>query len=96
MKIFSELKKNLKNDFSNLTAIKGALLGDSPTQLLAIALRGMGFDMGFDLQIWEADFNQIERQAFDAASEFYTYKPDVVVIFHSSHQSLQKYNKLNP
>lgn len=96
MKIFSELKKNLKNDFSNLIPVKVALLGDNPTQLLTIALRGTGYDMGFDLQIWEAGFDQIERQVFATASEFYAYKPDVVIIFHSSHQLLQKYNKLNP
>jgi len=96
MKTFSELKKNLKNDFSNLIPVKVALLGDSPTQLLAIALRGTGFDTGLDLQIWEAGFDQIERQIFDQASEFYAYKPDVVIIFHSSHQLLQKYNKLKP
>ncbi|WP_295797690.1 HAD family hydrolase [Mucilaginibacter sp.] len=96
MKIFSELKKNLKNDFSNLTPVKVALLGDNPTQLLTIALRGTGYDMGFDLQIWEAGFAQIERQVFDQASEFYAYQPDVVIIFHSSHHLLQKYNKLNP
>ena len=96
MKIFSELKKNLKNDFSNLIPVKVALLGDNPTQLLTIALRGSGYDMGFDLQIWEAGFDQVERQVLDPASEFYAYKPDVVIIFHSSHQLLQKYNKLNP
>ncbi len=96
MKIFSELKKNLKNDFSNLIPVKVALLGDNPTQLLTIALRGTGYDMGFDLQIWEAGFDQIERQVFATASEFYAYKPEVVIIFHSSHQLLQKYNKLNP
>ncbi|MEO6630651.1 MAG: HAD-IIIC family phosphatase [Mucilaginibacter sp.] len=96
MKIFSELKKNLKNDFSNLIPVKVALLGDTPTQLLAIALRGTGYDMGLDLQLWEADFNQIERQVFDPASDFYTFKPDVVIIFHSAHQLLQKYNKSNP
>jgi len=96
MKIFSELKKNLKNDFSNLIPVKVALLGDNPTQLLSIALRGTGYDMGFDLQVWEADFDQIERQVFDPASELYVYKPDVVIVFHSSHQLLQKYNKLSP
>ncbi len=62
MKDFSQLKKNLKKDFSNLKKVKVAVLGDTATQFLVQALRGSGFDNGFDLQIWEADFNQIERQ----------------------------------
>jgi len=96
MKIFSQLKKSLKNNFTELKPVKVALLGDSATQLLSVALRGTAFDLGFDLQIWEAGFNQIERQVFDPASELYEFKPEVVILFQSSHKLLQKYNKLNP
>jgi len=96
MKVFSQLKKNLKNDFSDLKKIKVAVLGDSATQFLIQALRGTGYDEGFDLEIWEADFNQIERQAFDPSSELYEFKPDLVIIFHATHKLLGKYNKLKP
>jgi FkbH-like protein len=96
MRPFSQLKKNIKNDFSNLKSIKVALLGDTATQFLSIALRGTGFDMGFNLQVWEADFNQIERQVFDPASELYDFNPEVIIIFQSAHKLLQKYNKLKP
>jgi len=93
MKDFSQLKKNLKKDFSGLIPIKVAVLGDTATQFLVQALRGMGFDNGFDLQIWEADFNQIERQVFDPSSEFYEFDPTIVTVFQSSHKLLGKYNK---
>lgn len=96
MKNFSELKKNLKKDFNNHKIIKVAVLGDTATQLLSQALRGTGFDQGFDLQIWEADFNQIERQVFDPSSELYQFNPEIVVFFHSAHKLLAKYNKLKP
>ena len=96
MKVFSQLKKNLKNNFENLKSVKVALLGDTATQLLNQALRGTGYDAGLDLQILEADFGQIERQVFDTASELYTYQPDIVVIFQSTHKLLGKYNKLQP
>lgn len=96
MKDFSQLKKNLKKDFSGLKAIKVAVLGDTATQFLTLALRGMGFEKGFDLLIWEADFNQIERQVFDPASELYEFKPEIVIVFQSSHKLLEKYNKLQP
>jgi FkbH-like protein len=96
MKVFSQLKKNLKNDFSHLNPIKVALLGDTSTQLLNQALRGTGYDYGYNLQIWEADFNQVERQVFDAGSELYTFSPEIVIFFQSSHKLLSKYNKLQP
>ena len=96
MKVFSQLKKNLKNNFENLKSVKVALLGDTATQLLKQALRGTGYDAGLDLQILEADFGQIERQVFDTASELYTYQPDIVIIFQSTHKLLGKYNKLQP
>ncbi|MNQ43373.1 hypothetical protein D3C85_571000 [compost metagenome] len=96
MKDFSQLKKNLKKDFSNLKMLKVAVLGDTATQFLIQALRGLGYDSGFNLEIWEADFNQIERQVFDHSSELYEFKPEIVIVFQSSHKLLGKYNKIKP
>ena len=96
MQTFIELKKNLKKDFTNFKKIKIALLSDTATQFLVQALRGRGFASQIDLQIWEADFNQIERQVFDTTSELYDFNPEMVIIFHSTHKLLAKYNKLNP
>lgn len=96
MKDFPQLKKNLKKDFSNLKRIKVAVLGDSATQFLNQALRGMGFEKEFNLEILEADFNQIETQVFDFNSDLYKFNPEIVIIFQSSHKLLGKYNKLKP
>lgn len=95
IKDFKILKRNLKKDFSGLKTIKVALMGDTATQLLMQALRGSGFDQEFDLNIWEADFNQIERQILDPGSELYDFNPEVVIIYQSSHKLLGKYNKLS-
>lgn len=96
MKSFSQLKKNLKSDFTGLKPIKLAVLGDTATQFLTQALRGLGYDHGLDLQIWEADFNQIEQQISDSQSELYAFNPEIVLIFQASHKLLSKYNKLKP
>jgi FkbH-like protein len=96
MQTFSELKKNLKKDFTNLKPVKIAVLGDTATQFLIQALRGAGYEKGFNLQIWEADFNQVERQVFDPSSELYEFKPEIVLIFQSTHKLLSTYNKLKP
>ena len=96
MPTFSELKKKLKHDFSHLEPVRVALLGDTATPFLVQALRGTGFDRGFDLQLWEADFNQIERQIVDPGTELYSFDPQVIIIFHSSHKLLLQYNKQKP
>lgn len=91
---FNTLKKNLKKDFSALKKVKIALLGDTATQLLSQALRGTAYESGYDFEIWEADFNQIARQVFDPTSELYQLKPELVIIFQSTHKLLGKYNKI--
>jgi len=96
MNSFLQLKKNLKNDFSNLKIIKVAILGDTATQFLTQALKGLGYDNNINLEIWEADFNQIERQVFDLSSELYEFKPEIIIVFQSSHKLLSKYNKIKP
>jgi len=96
MQTFAALKKNLKKDFTGLQTVKLALLGDSATQLLSQALRAAAWDSGINLEIWEADFNQIDRQIFDKESELYVFNPAVVLIFHSSHRLLANYNKTKP
>ena len=93
---FSQLRKNLKKDFSGLKPVRVALLGDSATQFLAQALRGAGFDARLDLQVWEADFNQIERQVFDPGAELYQHQPQIIILFYSTHKLLGQYNKLDP
>ena len=93
---FTQLRKNLRKDFNNCATVKVAVLGDTATQFLIQALRGAGFEQGFNLQIWEAEFNQIERQVFDSTSDLYQFNPEIVVVFYASHKLLAKYNKLKP
>jgi FkbH-like protein len=95
MKTFTELKKNLKKDVSQLASIKVAVLGDTATQFVVQALRGEGIENKINLQIWEADFSQIERQVLDPSSELYEYSSEFILIFRSSHKLLLKYNKLD-
>jgi predicted enzyme involved in methoxymalonyl-ACP biosynthesis len=68
-------------------------LGDTATQFLSQALRGSGFENGLALEIWEAEFDQVQRQVFDGDSELYAFDPGVVIIFQSSHKLLSRYNR---
>lgn len=91
MKDFQALKKNLKNIPANLVPVKVALLGDTATQFLATALKGTGIDRGFLLDLFEAEFNQIERQFMDPGSDLHAFDPEYIVVFQSTHKWLEKH-----
>lgn len=91
-KSFLQLKKNLKKDFSNFRKIKLAILGDSSTQFLNTVIKGLGYDYHLNLDVFEADYDQIPLQVFDTSSDLYNFNPDFIIIFKSSHKLLQKYN----
>jgi FkbH-like protein len=96
MDAFTRLKKNLKNDFSGLQPVRVAVLGDTSTQWLVQAIRGAGYERGFDLRILEADFNQVEREVFDASSALYAFDPQVIILYQSSQRLLDRYNRMIP
>ena len=61
-KTFLKIKKNLKKDFSNFKKVRLAILGDSSTQFLNTAIRGLSYDYDLDSETWEADYDQIPLQ----------------------------------
>lgn len=91
-KSFTEIKKNLKKDFTSLPVKKIALLGDTSTQLLVHAIKGVGFDAGINCEIYEAEYDQVDHEIYDDNSGLYASKPDYVVIFLSVQKLLRKYN----
>jgi FkbH-like protein len=83
---FKTLKRLLKSDLSALPVIKVALLGDTATQFLATAIRGTGVGRGYNIDLYEAEYNQIERELLDPTSEFYEFNADFIVLFQSTHK----------
>ena len=92
---FLTLKKNLKKDFSQFKKIKIALLGDTSTNFINQALKGYGYEVQKDFEIYEADYNQVERQIFDPTSELYKFAPEFVIIYNSSAKLQSKFYKLS-
>ena len=90
---FSELKKIAKTQNPDSKKIKIALLGDTATQFLNVALKGSGVKEGFNFEIFEADFGQISRQILDPTSEYYEFSADYTIVFESSHKLLNQYYK---
>lgn len=69
-----------------MPVVKLALIGDTATQFLTTAIRGLGIERGYNIAIYEAEYNQVERQLLDLSSDLYTYNPDIIVIFQSTHK----------
>jgi len=86
MKSYRELQRNLKGDLNNLPILKVALLGDTATQFLATAIRGEGVDRGYNIDLYEAEYNQVEQQFMDPTSELYSFDADIIVVFQSTHK----------
>jgi FkbH-like protein len=92
---FQSLKKNLKKDFSDLKTIRLAVLGDSATQMYVQALKGYGYNLGINFEIFEADYNQIELQIYESNSELCQFKPGFVIIFYCVNKLFKKFGKLD-
>ena len=92
MYTFKELKRNLENDVSALPTIKVSLLGDTATQFLATAIKGEGIERGYNIDLFEAEYNQVERQVLDPTSDLYAHDAKYTVVFQSTHKLLEQYS----
>ena len=83
---FSELKKLLKTNRAAMSPIRLSLIGDTATQFLATAIKGMGIERGYTIDLFEAEYNQVERQFMDPTSDLYEFDADIIVVFQSTHK----------
>ena len=88
---FKDLKRSAAGEPSGLPALRIALLGDTATQFLATAIKGTGMRRGFHVDLFEADFNQVERQLLDPSSDLYRFAPEYVIVFQSTHKLAVKH-----
>ncbi len=86
MQSFKQLRKNCKNSEVAANAPRMALVGDTATQFLATALRGEAISRGYDINLFEAEYNQVERQFLDPTSELYAFDAEYIVLFQSTHK----------
>ena len=91
---FSALKKLLKSDLQSMLPIKIALIGDTATQFLATAIKGMGIEHGYNIDLFEAEYNQVERLFMDPTSELYEFDADMIVVFQSTHKLGERHSQL--
>ena len=92
---FKELRKLLKKDLTGLPSIKISLVGDTATQFLATSIKGMGVERGYNVDLFEAEYSQVERQFMDPTSDLYQFDAEIIVVFQSTHK-LGEYHSLLP
>jgi len=90
---FNLLKKNLKKDYSQFPVVKIAMLADTSTQLLAMAIKGYGYTRNIHFDVWEADYDQVSQTIFDEDSTLYASQPAYVILFLSSEKLLTEFYK---
>jgi predicted enzyme involved in methoxymalonyl-ACP biosynthesis len=87
MTAYKELKrKALAAETADMDTVRAALLCDTASQFLAAALKGVAAERGFRLDLFEADYNQVESQFFNPASEFHAFNPEYAIVFQSTHK----------
>ena len=94
MKTLRELKKLAKIEL-DVPRIKVALLGDTATQLLVTAIKGEAVDRGINLDLYEGEYSQVERQLMDPTSDLYEFDADIIIVFQSTHKLGEYHSSLS-
>ena len=89
---FKQIKKLIKQENSSLPELKVSLLGDTATQFLATAIKGVGVERGYNINLFEAEYNQVERQVLDLTSDLHQFDAKYTVVFQSTHKLLEQYS----
>lgn len=91
MYTFHELEKNCKLDMKDFAKYRLAVLGNCATQHLSKAIRGYGYTKEMNLEVFDADYNQIEFQLVDPNSETYAFGPNMVLLMMCTEKLYEKY-----
>jgi FkbH-like protein len=73
-----------------------ALLGDSATQFLAMAITSVAKIRRTPVALLEANFDQIHRELMDPESETYAFKPEFLLVYRCSRKLLARFYQLEP
>ena len=93
---FNDLRKILDEEKPpNSSKLKIAILADFSSQLLKVAIEGMGKVNGLRLQVFESEFDQIDLQLLDKKSELHKFVPDWIFLFQSNIRLKEKYYKFD-
>ena len=70
-------------------------MGDTATQLLGTAIRGTGAVRGYNIDLFEAEYNQVEQQMLIPTSDLHQFDADFIVVFQSTHKLGENHSLLS-
>ena len=88
---FIDIKKMIKTKKEDYKKYKFAILADSATQHLRTAIDGIGASFKYNLEIFEADYNQIDIQLNDPHSDYYQFDAKMTLLFFCNEILFEKY-----
>lgn len=91
---FQQLKALAGQTGDGLPELNMFLVGDSATQFLATAIRGMGRERGFHVNLQEADYDQVEQQLQSPDSELFRSGADYILIFQSTRKAALRHSRM--
>ena len=91
---FRELQKKSKENVEG-KQIRVAVLGNCSTQFFSQAIEGYGKLSGINISVFDADYNQIDAQLLDSASEVFSFDPDIVVIWLCTEKLYEDFLRLD-
>lgn len=80
---FRELQKKSKKIDTNNVKIKVAVLGNHTTTFFVKSLENQLKLAGFDAELFESDYDQIDITIIDGDSGLYKFNPEIILIFES-------------
>ncbi len=81
MYTFRDLRKAAKKSEIDGQKVKIAVLGNCATQFLATSISGCAKLNGINIEVFDADYNQIDAQLLDPLSEVYLFQPESIVLW---------------
>lgn len=90
---FRELTKAAKKEVEG-KEVRLAVLGTCATQFLSQCIAGYAHLEGMNLKVYDADYNQIDAQLLDAASETYEFDPAMILIYMASDKLYEEFMEL--
>lgn len=91
---FMELKKAAKQQIEG-KEVKAAVLGNCATQFFSMAICGFAKKKGLNLNLYDADYNQIEAQLINPASEVCEFGPEYVILWLATDKLYEEFLDLD-
>ncbi|RVU00764.1 HAD-IIIC family phosphatase [Mucilaginibacter limnophilus] len=76
-----------------MPTLRMAILADMASQFITQAIKGYAIEYGVNFVVFEADYNQIDRQILDPNSELYEFAPDYVLILRGTERLTKQFYK---